>query len=587
MSSTGDDHDAGIPGFGVTGAAVSDVSAEGQRLLRTGGDKGPSLSERLSHQLQHLGYRSPLHRLRLRGRYPLRLVAVPSDPVAGDAAVGERLLAGRLVHAGHNAGSATAAFDDPAAPAAWRDWVHGFAWLRDLAAAADRGAGARAAEPLVARWLAAHAEFDTASWRPDLCASRLMFGAAYAPYILSSADHVYRSAVLNAMARWARHLDRAADRVPDGLERITAFAGLVAAGLVIAAGEGRQARGEAGLARALDAVLLPDGGVASRAPVDQIALMELLLLIEAVYAARLMQPPPPLGQALARLIPALKGMTMGDGRLGHWHGSSGVGAARVAQAIALAGGETVRPARHGADSGYQRLTAGRTVLVADAGPPPMARVAVAAHAGTLAFELSDGPALLVVNCGGGRGLPRPLSAELAAGLRTTAAHSTLVLGDTNSTRIRPDGALGRGVEEVIAHRQESEDGAWLDLAHDGYARRHGVRHRRRLFLSSDGADLRGEDVLEPVARRGRASGQVDVRFHLGPTVEALPTADGQGALLRIDGGRVWQFRARGGKLSVEASLWIGDDGRAVPTQQLVVTATAADAVHWSFKRSGK
>jgi len=573
------DDDARIPGV--------DVAAEGQRLLRVGGDKGPSLSERLGARLQHLGYRSPLHRLRLRGRFPLRLVAVPADPIAGDAGVGERLLAGRLVHAGHNAGAATAAFDDPAAPPAWRDWVNGFAWLRDLAAATERGPGARVAEPLVARWLDANAEFDAASWRPDLCASRLLFGAAYAPYILASNDHVYRSAVLNAMARWARHLDRAVDKCPDGIGRVTAFAGMVAAGLLIAGGETRQARGEAGLAKALEALLLPDGGIATRAPVDQIVLLELLLLLEAVYAARREPAAAPVGQALARLLPALKAMTMGDGRPGHWHGSSGIDAGRVAAALALAGGDAVQPARHGADSGYQRLTAGGTILVVDAGPPPVARVAVGAHAGTLAFELSDGPQPLVVNCGGARGLPRQLSPELAAGLRTTAAHSTLVLDDINSTRIRPDGALGRGVEEVVTHRQESEEGHWLDLAHDGYARRHGVRHRRRLFLSADGTDLRGEDALEPLHPRRKPVGRIDVRFHLGAGIEALPTADGLGALLRLPSGRVWQFRARGGALAVEASLWIADDCRSVPTQQLVVSARAEEPVSWSFKRSGK
>src|SRR3982750_2456727 len=99
MSGSGDDRDTGIPGV--------DVAAEGQRLLRVGGDQGLSLSERLTHRLLHLGYRSPLHRLRLRGRYPLRLVAVPADPIPGDAAVGERLLAGRLIHAGHNGNAAT------------------------------------------------------------------------------------------------------------------------------------------------------------------------------------------------------------------------------------------------------------------------------------------------------------------------------------------------------------------------------------------------------------------------------------------------------------------------------------------------
>ncbi len=188
----------------------------------------------------------------------------------------------------------------------------------------------------------------------------------------------------------------------------------------------------------------------------------------------------------------------------------------------------------------------------------------------------------------------PLPAELASGLRTTAAHSTLILANANSTRIRPDGALGRGVEEVVVNRHESEDGTWLDLTHDGYVRRFGVRHHRRLFLSANGTDLRGEDSLEPASatrlrRRGSRAG-FDVRFHLGPTVEVTPTADGQGALLRV-AGSVWQVRARGGPLSVDDSVWIGPDGTPRATKQLVLSATTAPSgagsVNWSFKRAGK
>lgn len=568
------------------GVPVPDIGAADQRLLRIDGEKGLSLTEKLSARFHHFSYRTPLHRFRLRGRYPLRLLGVPADPLTGDAAIGERILAGRLIHAGHNAAT-TARFDDPAAPLAWREHVHGFAWLRDLAAAAPRAEGARVAEPIVARWLAAHTEFDADSWRPDLTGTRLMFWAAYAPYILSSGDLVYRSAVLNAMARWARHLDRAVDKLPDGLPRVAALTGLVAAALLIPGGEARQVRGEAALARALDAVLLPDGGIVTRAPLDQLELLERLLLLEAVYRTRDLGLPVAIGHAVARLIPALKGVTMGDGAPGAWHGSARLDAARVAHAVTCAGGDTVRPARHGADSGYQRLTGGKTIVVADAGPPPVARVAAHAHAGTLAFEMSDGSQPVVVNCGGACGLPRPLAAELANGLRTTAAHSTLVLDDTNSTRIRPDGALGRGVEEVVANRQESEEGSWLDLAHDGYAKRFGVRHRRRLFLSADGTDLRGEDVLEPVARHRRPRhGRVDARFHLAPGIEASPTVDGLGALLRLPDGRVWQFRARGGALAVEPSLVIGIDGRPRATQQLVVSAAADTPLAWSFKRAG-
>ncbi len=565
------------------------AAGPGDRLRRAaagGGDKGVSLAERVATGLHRLSYRTALHRIRLRGHFPLKLLAVPADPLPGDAAVGARIVAGRLPHAGFNA-PRSLHFADPAAPPAWRDWAHGFVWLRDLAAAAERAPGAAIAEPIVARWLADHAEFDAVAWAPDIIARRLFFWTAYAPYILSSPDLVYRSTVLNALARMARHLDRTIDRLPDGVVRVTAAAGLNVAALLIPGVDARLARAEGLLDRAVAAVVAGDGGVADRAASTQLELIELLLQVRATYAARGRAPAGALVAALDRLVPALAAVVMGDGGVGAWHGRGGLTPARLAAAFA-ASGVVARPPRAAGPAGYQRLTGGGTVLVVDAAPPPQARAGGGGHAATLAFELSDGAQRLVVNCGAPGVLP--LAAELAAGLRTTAAHSTLILADSNSTRIRPDGALGRGVEEVVVSRHESEEGGWLDLAHDGYVRRFGLRHRRRLFLSANGADLRGEDSLEPAgSRRYRAARHgFDVRFHLGPGVEATPTADGQAALLRLPDGRVWQMRVRGGPLTIDDSVWIAPDGTPRPVRQLVVTSAAAtDSVGWSFKRMGR
>ena len=48
--------------------------------------------------------------------------------------------------------------------------------------------------------------------RRHLWGERILFWAAYAPYILSSADSGYRSALLNTLARGARHLDANSDK---------------------------------------------------------------------------------------------------------------------------------------------------------------------------------------------------------------------------------------------------------------------------------------------------------------------------------------------------------------------------------------
>ncbi|WP_076068814.1 heparinase II/III family protein [Sphingomonas montana] len=560
----------------------------GRQLIRSGGEQGASLAARLAAQLQRLAWRSPLHGLRLRGRYPLKLLAVPADPIPGHAGDGAELLEGWIRHRGVAVELAMLDFADPATiPAALVDHIQTFGFLRDLAAAAPRERAAPIAELIVRQWLGAHGGGVTdAGWRTDHWGRRILAWGAHAPLILSSHDIVYRSAVLNVLAQGARHLDRGADKTPAGLPRIAAWAGVVTAGLLIPGGDVRLAHGEQGLARVLAACVLPDGGLTNRSPTAQLDLVELLSQLVAVYEARRRAVPDMLAAVLARAVPALLGVTLGDGGLSSWQGGGPVSAARVATAVTASGIRT-RPLRQARDWGYQRLSAQGTLVVMDAAPPPVARASSGGCASTLAFEMSDGPRRLVVNCGGSTGLAS-LPTDLAEGLRTTAAHSTLTLADANSTALNPDGSLGRGVKEVELDRQELDAGSRIDASHDGYARRHGLIHRRQLMLSVDGRELRGEDVLLPAPRRRRTgSSGFSIRFHLAPGISASVTADGLGALLRFPDGGSWQFRCRGGALAVEDSLWIDPAGRPRATCQLVldgeVPAGGAEA-GWVFRR---
>ena len=578
----------------IDAAEAGSAIEPGKSLIRVGDDRGLSLFERLNYRLHRLAWRTPLHRLRLRGRVPLRLLAVPKDPVAGDKAAGEALLAGRLLHNGTEVPINGLDFATVGLPADFADYLQSFAWLRDLAAAATRDRGAKLAEGLTRKWLAAFgAQLSEPAWRADLWGRRILFWTAYAPYILSSHDLVYRSAVLHALARGARHLDRGADKVLPGLPRVAAWSGVIAAALVVQGGPARLRSGEAGLMRALSSSLHEDGGLISRSPFEQLALVETLAQLRAVYIAARREVPEWLGEALAGGASALLAATLGDEALSSWQGGHMAGRRRLVAALEGSGAD-VRPLRRARGWGYQRLQARTSVLVFDAAPPPPAWALSGGCASTLAFELSDGPARLIVNCGGAGEARGALPGPLIHALRTTAAHSTLTLGDRNSTAIHEDGSLGKGVVEVETSRDDTAGILRVEATHDGYARRFGLVHERRLVLSPDGRRLDGEDRLLAAPRRRRRGEATPfaVRFHLAPAVEATTTADGQGALLRIrgagSGGGVWQFRGRGGLLSIEDSLWIDGHARAHQTQQLVLAGeTPPDGmtISWELKRA--
>jgi uncharacterized heparinase superfamily protein len=568
----------------------SDGIEEGKRLIRLSADKGSSLAERVALHFHRLTWRTPLHTMRLKGQYPLKLLAVPRDQILGDARAGKALRAGYFMCRGLKLPSSDIDFSKPFDSPAMSDYIHSFRWLRDLSFVANRETGVPIAENIMRQWLHAHVEkASEPAWRADNAGWRLLFWTSNAPLILSSGDLVYRSLVLNCIARTARHLDRSADKAPIGLNRLVAWAGVVAAGLLLPGGHPRLVFGEAGFKRALESALYVDGGIISRSPLAQLQAVELLAMVRSTYDAMRAEVPTFITEALARAVPALLGLTHGDGGLGNWQGSGATDPATV-DSIVTASGVRTRPLRQARDWGYQRVTAGNTTLQVDAAPPPIARLAEAGCASTGAFELSDGSDRLIVNCGGAALSGSLIPSDLAQGLRTTAAHSTLTLADYNSTAILPDGTLGRGVNEVELNRQETPQGSRIELSHDGYVRRFGYIHRRLLLLSSDGKDLRGEDMLLPAERRRKPQPMAyTMRFHLAPNVEASLTADGQGALLRIDMGALWQFRAGAGKLTIEESLWVDGDGRPHPSSQLVVTATAepgGSSLGWLLKRVG-
>lgn len=168
-----------------------------------------------------------------------------------------------------------------------------------------------------------------------------------------------------------------------------------------------------------------------------------------------------------------------------------------------------------------------------AGAPLLYPLGGAPHAGTLSFELSDGYRL-IVNCGAH---PRLADERWRKAQRATAAHSTLTLNDRSCGEFDSEGRMTRGAGHVTVSREENPDGVWLDLTHDGYIGPFGLLVQRRLFLSTDGRDLRGEDRLVPGGgEMGYGIAPFVIRFHLHPSVQVTLAEDSPAVLMRAAGG---------------------------------------------------
>ncbi len=528
-----------------------------------------------------------------------RLLATVDTPLSGDRMAGMAIRAGHFVIQGAKAPIAEVDYASSSRMTPpFERVIHGFSWLRDLSAAGQREQCVETAERIAKRWLDANPKpGKCAAWQVEYAAQRLMAWLVHAPLVLSGQDEKLRPRMLSAIDDTARWLDREVRRTSDPLGAVLGWGALTAAGLLMPQGKPRRLYGEAGLIAALGELVGEDGGALSRSPLAQIDVIAMLTDLEACYKATDRDLPASLGLMRELLVPPLLAMRHGDGGLGSWQGNGATRADRIAALIDASGVRT-RPLKEVRHWGYHRLAGGKTVVQMDAAPPPRARHARFGCASTLAFEMSDGVLRLIVNCGGAALAGGQVPARIEQGLRATAAHSTLVLDNANSTAVLLGGKLGKGVDQVEVERSDIQraggDVQRIEASHDGYAQRYGLIHRRILMLRGDGTELRGEDILLPPAKKGqRGKVSFAIRFHLGRGVEARLSEDMRGASLMLPDGALWQFRLggndTGANVGLEESMWVDGDGRPHAIEQLVIQGMASRGggqFSWLLKKMG-
>ena len=533
----------------------------------------------------------------------------PEPKAIGHAGRGEQILGGTL----HLGGlSLTGDFFATEVPASVAAELHGFGWLDDLAAVGSPRARA-AAQQHVLRWLGRHRlpRVGTVEWSPPVAGRRVLRWIFHAGMILPGLDRDGAEPYFRSLDRHLAHLHAGWHGAPDGLARLEALAGLAIGAMSLRDRQDMAGPALVALAEEADAM-----GLAtlceSRAPETLLEAMALLVWSREIAVETGLEPPPELGGMIAAIAPVLRALRHADGALPSFHGGGRGAAGRLDRCLRAAEGAALPV--HGLAMGFARMARGRSTLILDAAPPPGGPAATRAHASTLAFELTVARQPLIVNCGPGDGFG-PLWARAS---RATACHSALCLEGLSSSRLNPN--RHEGEPDILTERPDlvwagdcdaagnlvsadcgpphAPDPAHLLAGHDGWLASHGLSHLRELWLSPDGAGLRGEDSL--AALDASAQARLDalrpaeglafqIRFHLHPDIDARP--DGDGIALALPGGDRWRFAHDGvGALALEPSCLLD---RALaeprPSRQIVLSARLlgrAIQIGWTLARTG-
>lgn len=484
-------------------------------------------------------------------------------------------------------------FEHAAAPAAWLQELHGFAWLADLSAGGRELSRAQS-RSLVSEWTLARKRHPRVAFGTAVTARRLTAWVRHAQFMLHGASGNFHKGFMAAATAEARALSRQLTGETDHRARLAGAVALAYASLALS---GLMAHWPLAAARLTDELhdqILADGGHRSRCPQVLLDILLDLLPIRAMLDEAKIEVPPELYAALERMVPMLRFFLHGDGGLAAFHGVSDPAGGRVRAALDLDRVEG-RPLVHAVHSGYCRLAHGPCAVIMDVGRPPPPGSNDQAGASPLAFEFSDGGNRMVVNCGS----PLGQAGEWRRAARLTDAHSTICLGEANAATIVDNPLVDRifgtpalmGPRTVSAQVQATADGTVVSARHDGYVALFGIAVERRLYLSASGRDVRGEDRFFADLEGGGNIEAVPfaLRFHLHPSVKANVSQDGASVVLVLPDRNGWRFSARGGRLRLEDSVYLLGRGGPRRSQQIVVTGIVGqpDRVNWAFKRIEK
>ena len=525
----------------------------------------------LGRNLRNLLYANPLYGLTLKGGTPERLRLTPPTFRLGNPETGLKIISGIFTLSHHHIKLGKEPWNNKLSNPEQLADLHGFSWLTDLCAVGTDGARSLGCH-LLADWIDRNKKWQDFSWRPDILGERLSTWL-YCFDFLSATEKETQSILLKMSMIQARHLVRSCSQAPNDARLFKAIQGLIFAAVCLPGAESTIETSLNRLNSAIGQQILPDGGHFERNPSLALEILSRFNQIKDLLLAAHIEIPIQLQGAIDRIPPMLRALRLGDGCLTQFNGGYEAERNLIDTVLANSGvrGKPLTSAPH---SGFQRLAAGKTLIVVDTGKP-VASERLNSHAGTLSFEMSHGKDRFVVNCG----TPNSEGQKWLSALRVTAAHSTLSVDDLSSSQFDKRG-LVLGPRTVECRRSEAEGAVWLETSHDGYLDRIGITHKRKLFLDASGEDFRGEDLVE-----GSKGNNYTIRFHLHPSVQVQQSHGLRTILLKLFRGIGWKFQASEGTICVKESVYLNGKNEPKRSNQIVISGRlvgGSTKINWRF-----
>lgn len=201
------------------------------------------------------------------------------------------------------------------------------------------------------------------------------------------------------------------------------------------------------------------------------------------------------------------------------------------------------------------------------------------NASSLAIEISADGEKIITNCGGAEG-----GGKNPAYLKYSAAHSTIVINNTNISEII-EGDINKSFpKKVIFESQDYDKNIILTGSHNGYLKNYKKICKRELLINKRKNIFNGEDTI--ISSKSDVDKTVyHIRFHLMPEISTTVTENRKSVILKTKKNNIWIFKSNN-EIMIEKSIYV-EKNMAIETSQIVIsgiTSSLKNKIQWSLEK---
>ncbi len=456
--------------------------------------------------------------------------------------------------------------------------LHGFFWLFTL----DLNSSKKDVQNILIKWFKKYHNYNANSWENDLLSKRIISWISNTKITYEGSDEIYKNEFDYLIKKQVNHLINEIDRSEKIDDKIIGCAAIILAGVSFNDKTKFLNYGLSLLKRIIDNTFDTYGFPKSRNLRQLTLFLKYFILVREWLKESQNDIPEYLDEIIYHLGQAYNLINKNSRATFLFNGSQISNNLNFDNYLKRLGYNFKSESFE--VGGYVFLNNKKLSLAVDLGATPEKKFSENYQAGTLSFEISYNGERIVSNSGYFQNFKHQLNLIS----KSTACHSTLILNNCSSTKFIKRSSGISYIDSTTRVNKKNinlKKNHWIISAeHDGYLRRFGIIHSRKIECFLDQNKFVGLDKI--IRKKKGKEMNFEIRFHLDPQTRVMKTQDKKTIFIECN-NEAWKFKSPEHNLNYETGLFFGKKNNFLENQNILISGIVKNEtqeIRWEIEK---